>query len=403
MSLTLLLDLDDTLLGNEINRFIKYYFGALSEALLPYVEPGRMVAGLKQAVAALDAKQTPAGTMEEAFDRVFYPFIGVEKSVLQTTLDNFYAHSFPKLETYTDRRPAAQQIVEYAQQRGWNVVIATNPIFPVMAIEHRLAWAGLPVDRYNFSRVTTYENSHFCKPNPAYYAEILGSLRWPEGPAIMVGNSLSDDILPAETLGMTTFWINPEEPTPQGRSAHSASGSLDDCLSWLRQMDIQAIPAPLQISSQANLAILQSTPAVMDGFARQNNADYWNQRPLPDEWSFTEILCHLRDVDREVNIKRILMFANEKNPFIPGVFTDPWVEERKYAVENGTQALRQFIDVRAELLNLLNGLDGSVWSGAARHAIFGPTTLNELVSFMTTHDRAHVLQAWNALNDVKVV
>jgi hypothetical protein len=37
------------------------------------------------------------------------------------------------------------------------------------------------------------------------------------------------------------------------------------------------------------------------------------------------------------------------------------------------------------------------WSRPARHAIFGPTTLQELAGFMAGHDRAHVQQVWKTI------
>ena len=54
------------------------------------------------------------------------------------------------------------------------MVLATNSIFPRIATENRIRWAGLEPD--DFALITTYENSTYCKPNPAYYREVLGKL-----------------------------------------------------------------------------------------------------------------------------------------------------------------------------------------------------------------------------------
>ena len=62
----------------------------------------------------------------------------------------------------------------------------------------------------------------------------------------------------------------------------------------------------------------------------------WNQRPIKNEWSITEIICHLRDVDREVNIQRIQTVLDGSNPFIPGAVTDPWVK-REIMPRNAVQ------------------------------------------------------------------
>ena len=39
----------------------------------------------------------------------------------------------------------------------------------------------------------------------------------------------------------------------------------------------------------------------------------------------TEIICHLRDVEREVNLPRIRRVLAEQNPFLVGEVTDVWV------------------------------------------------------------------------------
>jgi hypothetical protein len=82
----------------------------------------------------------------------------------------------------------------------------------------------------------------------------------------------------------------------------------------------------------------------------------------------------------------------ENQPFITGVITDQWVEERAYAREDGFSALDGFVRSRQQLLKLLEPLEAADWQREARHTIFGPTTLAELVSFICTHDRSHVQQ-----------
>jgi len=118
--------------------------------------------------------------------------------------------------------------------------------------------------------------------------------------------------------------------------------------------------------------------------------------PAPAEWCLTEIIGHLRDVEREVNLPRLRKVLAEQNPFLVGEATDVWVKERNYAGQDGYQALADFTAARKEVLELLDGL-AAEWSRPARHAIFGPTTLQELVGFVAGHDRAHVQQVWKTL------
>ena len=86
---------------------------------------------------------------------------------------------------------------------GYNVVIATNSIFPEIAIMQRMEWANLK--DINFSLVTTMENMHYAKPNVEYYIEILDKLNSKPEDSIMIGDDLEMDILPAQKLGIKTI------------------------------------------------------------------------------------------------------------------------------------------------------------------------------------------------------
>ncbi len=109
------------------------------------------------------------------------------------------------------------------------------------------------------------------------------------------------------------------------------------------------------------------------------------------------ILCHLRDVDMEVNLPRLNKVLHEVNPFLPGEDTDPWAKDRNYILQDCDEALDRFIITRMEIVSMLETLSPDDWERSARHAIFGPTRLIELVKIITGHDRLHVQQAHEVL------
>jgi hypothetical protein len=121
-------------------------------------------------------------------------------------------------------------------------------------------------------------------------------------------------------------------------------------------------------------------------------SERWENRMNADEWNLTEIICHLRDVDVDVNIPRINKLIDENNPFLPGVDTDRWADERKYSSQNGSNALTDFVNARLELLSLFEQLSEQDWQRRARHAILGPTTLQEIAAIIASHDRLHIQQ-----------
>jgi hypothetical protein len=138
------------------------------------------------------------------------------------------------------------------------------------------------------------------------------------------------------------------------------------------------------------LAILYSTPGTLDILTAGIPENNWTQRPEPNEWCPTEIACHLRDVEVEVNLPRTQKVIRESNPFLPGMDTDPWAKERQYIRQNGMQALHAFTTARRDHIYLLNNLKPEDWDRFARHTIFGPTRLKELVGIVAGHDRLHI-------------
>ena len=128
-----------------------------------------------------------------------------------------------------------------------------------------------------------------------------------------------------------------------------------------------------------------------------NPSAKWLNRPAEDEWSLAEILCHLRDVDAEVNLPRVEAILREENAFINGQSTDHWATERQYAQQDPDSAFTSFVANRTRLIELLAGVSSADWQRRARHSYLGPTTLRELVEFMLDHDRLHIRQASLAL------
>jgi FMN phosphatase YigB (HAD superfamily) len=399
MTLTLFLDLDDTLLDINSDVFLPAYFKKLAGFLTSRVNPGRLIDELLAGTNLMLMNERPDLMLEEVFSNYFYPAIGVERADLQPEIDRFYDEVFPSLKEFSTARTDAVELVEYALEKGWRVVVATNPLFPRKATEHRLRWANLPPEKYPFALITSMENSHFTKRVPAYYLEVMGNLGWPEGQAIMVGDDPATDIDSALRAGLPVFWIRPE-----GKSLPDLvdlpQGTVKDFRSWIENVNLDLLQPGLK-NPEALLFSLKSTPAVLDTLIRSLKPGEWTARPQKDEWALVEILCHLRDLDVEVNLPRVLTLMTEDNPFVAGQDTDPWARERQYIKQDGLDAFRDFIGARMKLIGILKSLSREGWNRRVRHTIFGPTSLQELVGFMAEHDRTHVRQLIASLTAIR--
>jgi FMN phosphatase YigB (HAD superfamily) len=400
MTLTLLLDLDDTLLGNSMDSFIPAYLRSLCEHLAPFIPAEKLVSTLMSGTQAMLDNDMPDKALKEVFDQAFYPVLGIQEADYIQRFDSFYSDEFSKLQELTQFRPEAVSMIEEAFNRGYNVAIATNPLFPMTAIQQRLEWAGLSPEIYPFLLIPSYETFHFAKPNTAFFTESLAKLGWPTGPVVMVGDDFDHDIAPARVLGIGNFWIT-ENGAPSGEELPTSAGcgNIQDLLPWIDSVQAEDLDPDFN-RVETMLAVLRATPAVVDAFSGEFDSNQWDEHPQPGEWNYTEIMCHLRDVDSEVNSPRIKQVLDESNPFLPGIDSDKWAQERLYYCQNGPEALRDFTTSRIQLLNLLDSLDAADWERSASHAIFGPTSLKELVSIIVGHDQLHIQQAYRFIGDL---
>lgn len=226
-------DLDGTLLPMDQNRFIKAYFSHLAAKLAPKGIDGKALVetiwGGTKAMVANDGSRTN----EEVFWDHFVAAFGPEIRKDQATFDDFYRNEFQLAQSACGFDPRAAQTVAELKARGFTLVLATNPIFPAMATESRIRWAGLNKD--DFILCTTYENSRHCKPNPHYYRDILNFLGAEPAQCLMVGNDATEDMV-AEKLGMKVFLLTDCLINVQNRELSGyPQGSFPELMAYLDQ------------------------------------------------------------------------------------------------------------------------------------------------------------------------
>lgn len=229
----ILFDLDDTLLGNDMDDFLPGYFKLIGKYAAPHFPPEQFLEELMVCTDAMYRNVDAAVTNRDVFWSHFEQRTGKDPNEMETFFSRFYAEQFDQLQNLTTKRPFAAQLVNYCLQNNLDVVIATNPLFPRIAIEARLAWAGLPVDQYDFPLVTTYENMHATKPQPAYYSEILDRIGVQPAQALMVGNDWENDIEPAHELGIHTFWLSLNGDSPPADLAVPYGRTLEEVHAFL--------------------------------------------------------------------------------------------------------------------------------------------------------------------------
>ncbi len=200
----LLLDLDGTLLDLDIEKFIPAYIEALSGKFNNFISQDNFIKHLFGATNKMVKNEDPAKKNETVFYDEFCRNIGISFEQLKPLIEDFYRNDFPNLSCWGQVHPHAQSVIEAAKKNNLTLVLATNPIFPAVAILQRLSWSGLSAEQ--FQLITTMENMHFCKPNPAYYLEITRNIKCPPENCLMAGNDTVED-LSASKAGIDTFLV----------------------------------------------------------------------------------------------------------------------------------------------------------------------------------------------------
>lgn len=228
-----LFDLDGTLLPMDTYQFVEKYMRLLSSKMSHFLPPEQFTRSLWKATLTMMRNRDHTKTNQEVFEASFVAETGIPWSQIADDVNRFYEQDFPTLRKYVGFQPLARAAVETALEQGYQVAIATNPVFPKVAVLERLRWAG--IDDLPFSLVTVYEETYFCKPHLEYYQGIAKQIGISPQECVMIGNDMQEDMVSTK-LGMRTFLLqshridrgNPTYPVDQ-------EGELEDLLTALQQ------------------------------------------------------------------------------------------------------------------------------------------------------------------------
>lgn len=142
-----------------------------------------------------------------------------------------------------------------------------------------------------------------------------------------------------------------------------------------------------------HLATLAATPArlkeALAGLPKK--LVLWT--PAPGKWSIQEIVCHLRDMEREAYLERYQRVLAEDNPGLPDIDGERYAIERDYRSMKLSEVVRDWSKLRKESLKLLKKVRGSQWERVGTHSTAGPLSIE---TFLRRHavgnDEAHLGQ-----------
>lgn len=231
---TILFDLDGTLVPFMQDDFVHGYFGALAKKVVPLgYEKDALIAALWKGMGAM-IRNDGSRLNREVFWQVFAQELGSGVLRLENILHRFYQEEFDAVRAVLTAPVDRSGLIRSLREKGYGLVLATNPVFPSVAVETRLSWVGL--HKEDFDYVTTYENSAHSKPNPGYYRDVLEHIGKSGKECLMVGNNPTEDMV-ALTLGMAGYLVmdcieNPEK-LPVDAYMHGSFCDLEQFLAAL--------------------------------------------------------------------------------------------------------------------------------------------------------------------------
>ena len=199
----ILFDLDGTLLPMDVEEFTQRYFGYIVQTMNKNNRDGKMI--LKAIGKGVEALVLNDGSCknDERFWEVFCKETNISREEIEPEFQVFYENVFDKINVGI-QSPNMIQAVSILKEKGYRLYLTTNPLFPRIATEKRIQWAGLNVE--DFELITTYENCSFSKPNINYYKEVLETQHLDINECMMVGNDVKEDGI-IETLGIPVYLV----------------------------------------------------------------------------------------------------------------------------------------------------------------------------------------------------
>ena len=157
----ILFDLDGTLLPMNQDEFVKAYFGLLAKKLSIYgYEPQKLIESIWSGTKAM-ITNNGENTNEEVFWDLFKKIYGEDVISDQGKFEDFYKKEFQLVQKVCGYDEKANYLIKKLKESNYRLILATNPIFPSIATQSRIKWAGLEND--DFEYITTYEKTIFYR------------------------------------------------------------------------------------------------------------------------------------------------------------------------------------------------------------------------------------------------
>lgn len=228
-------DLDGTILPMDQSLFVNIYFKSLTEAFVRFGYDRKTVYDSIISSIGRMVNNTSDRFNEELFWEYMVGALGKGVLDMEDCIDSFYKNEFFNTKEACFENPLVRKTLDILKEKQKHLILATNPVFPLIASETRMQWSGaLPED---FEYITTYSNSKRCKPNVEYYTQLAEKFACDPKESIMVGNDVGDD-MPAKNAGWHVFLLTDCLLNRKNEDiSQYPNGGYEELLSYIEELD----------------------------------------------------------------------------------------------------------------------------------------------------------------------
>jgi FMN phosphatase YigB (HAD superfamily) len=199
----LLFDLDGTLLHFDLDEFVAGYLTMIREEFKSYPWHENVAEWILKGTDLM-LNNNGSQKNQAVFLDYFTKKSGLSAEKVWAKFMSFYEQKFDDLQTISQQDEGAIDTIEKARECGYQLILATQPIFPEIAIKKRLAWAGL--DHIPFLLITDIKKMSACKPAELYFEELMTYIGAKSSECLMIGNDPVTDMA-AVKKDILTFFI----------------------------------------------------------------------------------------------------------------------------------------------------------------------------------------------------
>ena len=233
-------DLDGTLLPMDLDEFMGRYMKTIGAFAVSHgMDIEAFKKGLGAGIEAM-ARHEDTRSNAEVFWDTFFAIVPDSRETWMPLFEEFYENHFGAIGEGVESTPYAAESLQTLKKKGYPLVLATMPMFPLRAVEHRCAWAD--INPQVFERITNFENSRSVKPKLAYFEESLKAGELLPEEVLMVGNNTRED-LACLKLGMDAYVITDHLINPNDFDLNEVKhGTFEQFATWAQDLPLCANP-----------------------------------------------------------------------------------------------------------------------------------------------------------------